>query len=76
MVAEPRQFEAERGLPVAEIHQHERSVGCLLAADLFQPERLVVEVDAACEVRDIDIEMVETAFDFHIHICIVRRKIT
>ena len=65
MVAQPRQLEAESRPVVAQIGQHEAAVGGLLAFDLVQPQRLAVKGQAAVEVGDVDVEMVESPFDFH-----------
>ena len=65
MVAQPRQLEAESRPVVAQIGQHEAAVGGLLAFDLVQPQRLAVKGQAAVEVGDVDVEMVESALDFH-----------
>ena len=65
MVAQPGQFESESRLPVAQIGQYETPVGSLLAAGLFQPQGLAVKLQALREVGDVDVEMVESALDFH-----------
>ena len=65
VVAQPGKLQAEGALSVAQIDQRESSVGGLFAARFPQPEGLVVEGDAAVEVRYVDVEMVETTFDLH-----------
>ena len=65
VVAQPCQFEAESRLPVAQINQYEASVARFLAVCFFQAQRLVVKFETASEVGDVDVEMVESAFDLH-----------
>ena len=74
VVAQPGEFQAEGALPVAQVDQREPSVGGLFAARFPQPEGLVVEGDAAVEVRYVDVEMVETTLDFHDSGVFVRYK--
>jgi len=65
VVAEPREFEPEAGLSVAQIDEFETAVGSL-AACLPQSQRPVVEGEAPLQIGDVDVEMVEFAFDFHV----------
>lgn len=76
VVAQPGQLEAERRLPVAQVDQHEASVGGLLASDLLETECLGVELQAAVEVGDIDVEMIESALYFHCCLAFTGHKFT
>ena len=75
MVVQTGQFETESGLAVSQVDDRERVVLGLFAADLLQSERPVVELDAALQIADIDIEMIETCFDFHNRRILRRAKV-
>ena len=75
VVAQPGQLQAERGLPVAQINQDEGAVVGSLAAQFPQPAFLRRSPRAAVEVGDIDVEMVESAFDLHGRMDLMRAKL-
>lgn len=62
-VAEPGEFQKERGFAVGKIDDQERAVFCLNAARFLEAERPVVELHALFEVENVQVLVCE--FEVH-----------